>query len=862
MTRLIEIFYDDKKEHIEMCSADLPLKIYFIQEERQLLIAPLNENSELLKSEQAKKEQTKKEQEKKIFGYIAEEDNHLFFQPDEDGISGTIFHNDEIIKKSVWLKSGDIIQIEKMIIIYSVSGDKVLMTVTKKPEAPVIIPPLNSDKYNNNINNQQQKTSVLKDFEMSPTKPDSAKNKIAKYKLIPVLLVLLMLAAGFVLFAQTVVINIKPEADSINLKGFLPAIKIDQRYIMLSGKYILEAEKVGYKTLSSTLDINAENNDFSFTMKETPGIIQFDINPEQNNEIYIDDILLAHTSNEMTLRQYEVDKGVHNVRIINPRYKAYEQKIKVEGKNQQQKYKIKLQQNWGIARLESSQKETKIIITSASDNKSVVYDNVINGVTEIELITGQYTIHATKEKFKEKTEQVTIKAGDKLSLKPFELEPEDGILHLSSIPSQSIIRVDDQYLGKTPQTLKLSPYQEHTIELSLQGFETTKKIVKLEPEISIEEEFKLTAKKGLVFISVSPKHADLYIDGKKQKENSGKFNLTNKNHLLKVQAKGYQTQSKKITINAYSKNISFILKKNSVKKSSASVTKTVNKKNDNKNHSGNNKNYRNIIKQKMILVQPALFKMGSRKNEAGRSSNESEHKIQLNYAYYLSEKEISNKQYRQFKKSHNSGSTNNESLNLNNQPVVNVSWQDAARFANWLSKRESIEVYYKEEYGKMSPVDINADNKGYRLPFEAEWVLAARGKNQKKYSWNGNYPPINGSGNFADDSASTHITNTISGYNDQQSVSATIGSYAKNEMGFYDLGGNVSEWCQDYYSPTSGQSGNKVSLNPKGPKKGKHKVVRDASWRDASITELRLSYRSYSKKKANDIGFRLARYAQ
>ena len=470
MTRLIEIFYDDKKEHIEMCSADLPLKIYFIQEERQLLIAPLNGNSEL-----SIKEQAKKEQEKKIFGYIAEEDNHLFFQPDEDGISGTIFHNDEIIKKSVWLKSGDIIQIEKMIIIYSVSGDKVLMTVTKKPEAPVIIPPLN----NNNINNQQQKTSVVKGFEMSHTKPDGAKNKIAKYKLIPVLLVLLMLAAGFVLFAQTVVINIKPEADSINLKGFLPAIKIDQRYIMLSGKYILEAEKVGYKTLSSTLDIDAANNDFSFTMKETPGIIQFDINPEQNNQIYIDDILLAHTSNEMTLRQYEVDKGVHTVRIINPRYKAYEQKIKVEGKNHQQKYKIKLQENWGIARLESSQRETKIIITSASDNQSVVYDNVINGVTEIELIKGQYTIHATKEKFKEKTQQVTIKAGDKLSLKPFELEPEDGILHLSSIPSQSIIRVDDQYLGKTPQTLKLSPYQEHTIELSLQGFETTKKIVKL-----------------------------------------------------------------------------------------------------------------------------------------------------------------------------------------------------------------------------------------------------------------------------------------------------------------------------------------------------------------------------------------------
>ncbi|MCU7800651.1 MAG: SUMF1/EgtB/PvdO family nonheme iron enzyme [gamma proteobacterium symbiont of Lucinoma myriamae] len=656
--------------------------------------------------------------------------------------------------------------------------------------------------------------------------------------------------------------SIKPEADTISLKGFLPTLKIDQRYIMLSGKYILEAEKAGYKTLNTTIDINAENNEFSFTMKETPGIVQLDIVPEKNNEVFIDDVLLAQTNEEMDLHQYEVDKGVHNLRIINPRYKAYEQKIKVEGKNLQQKYRIKLEENWGIAKLESLQKDTKIIITSASDNKKAVYDNVINGVTEIELISGQYTIHAAKEKFKDKKEQVIIKAGDKLNLKPFNLESEDGILHLSSIPSQGIIRVNEQYFGKTPKTVKLSPYQEHTIELSLQGFETTKKTVKLEPEISIKEEFKLTAKKGLVFISVSPKHADLYIDGKKQKENSGKFSLTNKNHLLKVQAKGYQIQSKNISINSYSKNISFILKKNSKKKLSTSVTKTINKKQKQQIRSQKNKDYRNMINQNMILIRPALFKMGSRKNEAGRSSNESEHKVQLNYVYYLSEKEISNKQYRQFKKSHNSGSANNESLNLDNQPVVNVSWQDAARFANWLSGQESIELYYKEENGKMLPVDINADNKGYRLPFEAEWVLAARGKNQKKYAWNGNYPPKNGSGNFADNSASTHVSNTISGYNDQQSVSAPIGSYVKNEMGFYDLGGNVSEWCQDYYSPTSGKSGSKVSLNPKGPKKGTHKVVRDASWRDASITELRLSYRSYSKKKANDIGFRLARYAQ
>ncbi|MCU7940789.1 MAG: formylglycine-generating enzyme family protein, partial [gamma proteobacterium symbiont of Bathyaustriella thionipta] len=363
------------------------------------------------------------------------------------------------------------------------------------------------------------------------------------------------------------------------------------------------------------------------------------------------------------------------------------------------------------------------------------------------------------------------------------------------------------------------------------------------------EEIKLIANSGLVFISVSPKQADLFINGIKQKENSGKFNLTGNNHLLTVKANGYQTQNKKLNISTYSKNVSFILQKNTTNNVQSKKNKSL-------------KQEKNSIGQKMILIQPASFIMGSKKNEAGRSSNEQEHKIQLNYAFYLSEKEINNKQYRQFNKLHNSGSSAGKSINLDEQPVVNVSWQDAARFANWLSKKESLKPYYKEDNGKLVPVNIDAAINGYRLPFEAEWVLAARGKNRKKYPWTGNYPPIKVSGNFADESASTQISNILKGYNDNYSVSAPVGSYGKNEMGLNDLGGNVSEWCQDYYSPASASFMNKILINPTGPKKGTHKVVRDSSWRDASIKELRLSYRSYSKKKANDIGFRLARYAQ
>ena len=837
MTRIIEIYYE-KKEQLELNCENLPLEIYLLNNKEQIseiFIAPLDDNKE--------------HGDKKVFGYIAEDEEHLFFQPVKENSSNTIFHNDEIIKKSVWLKSGDTLQIKNRIINYNVSGDRIRIVISKIPEAPVIIPPAQKEISINTAGNKYEKATHVQN---EVHKAD----KVKKNKLIPFAFIILILIFFFVIFAKSTEIKIFPEPDNMSLKGFFPVIKLDERYLLINGKYTLEARKQGYRTLNKMLSINSNDMEFSFIMNENPGIIQFDIEPEDNNKIYVNEHLLSQSLQsdiKSSLPKYEVEKGEHVIKVVNPRYKIYEEKINVIGKNKQQQYKINLQPDWGIVKFESSEKESKVIIYAKNNKEMPAFSSTINTIEEIELISGEYTIHVSKEKYKDKIESFTIKAEEHLILKPFELEAEDGILNLTSIPSQSLIRIDGQYSGKTPQTLKLNPYKSHTIELSLSGHKTIKKTIIVEPEEIINEAIKLQTNSALVFITVSPKQANLYIDGIKQKENSGKFYLTSNNHILRVKSKGYKEQIKKINISSYNKNISFVLEKYQLNKGKST-------KKNNKIVAVKNNNYVNSINQTMLLVKPAIFKMGSKKSEAGRSSNEREHSVQLNYAYYLSEKEISNKQYRQFDKRHNSGSSANETLNSDAQPVVNVSWQNAARFANWLSKKESLEAYYEEENGKLIPVDADGTNKGYRLPFEAEWVLAARGKSRKKYPWNGTYPPLSVSGNFADESASMHIANTIIAYNDKYSVSAPIGSYAKNETGFYDLGGNVSEWCQDFYSPSSGISGNKTLLNPGGPKKGTHRVVRDASWRDASIKELRLSYRSYSKKKTNDIGFRIARY--
>ena len=150
------------------------------------------------------------------------------------------------------------------------------------------------------------------------------------------------------------------------------------------------------------------------------------------------------------------------------------------------------------------------------------------------------------------------------------------------------------------------------------------------------------------------------------------------------------------------------------------------------------------------------------------------------------------------------------------------------------------------------------------MPTEAEWAWAARKQSDgsmRKFGWGNHFPPTRKTTNIADRSAATIVARTLIKYNDGQAVTAPVGSYHANSKGLHDMGGNVSEWLNDYYSIALGLS-DSAAVDPVGPDRGEYKVIRGASWRHASITELRLSFRDYGNKVRDDLGFRLAMYAE
>ena len=128
-----------------------------------------------------------------------------------------------------------------------------------------------------------------------------------------------------------------------------------------------------------------------------------------------------------------------------------------------------------------------------------------------------------------------------------------------------------------------------------------------------------------------------------------------------------------------------------------------------------------------------------------------------------------------------------------------------------------------------------------------------------KYPWGNHFPPDQLSGNYADKSAKNLLSDILQDYNDGYATTAPPAKFKPNALGLYDLGGNVAEWCHDYYSIYYYSSG-KTYVDPVGPKYGKHHVIKGSSWKSGSIDTLRLAYRGYGNDSRDDVGFRICRY--
>ena len=757
-----------------------------------------------------------------VIARIAVADGYAFIQPEHGDIQ--LFHNHERLRESAWLKSGDQVQHNDVLLSWTVKGDQVHVRVSQQTEeinnGTALVPPAAPPA----------KGEALPVKEADAGSEDHRRLKQG----VAVLFILLVLIAAFVLLATPVEIEIVPEPDEYAISGFPPMVTVGDSLLAWPGNYRIIAEHAGYFPLDEPFSVfSGDFQEYSFNMRERPGQVKLVVTPEVPFELLVDGKLTRVNAQSVA----ELDRGEHQLRVQTEWYLPVDLMVDVKGLGQSQQLELGLTPAWAEVRILTQPEGVKV------SNRGAPL-----GVTPLDtrLLQGAQTLEFEKDLFKPATLEAEVVAGESLVLDGIVLLAADGTLIVESLPEAATVQVDGRYQGTTPAQLVLSSGTEHRLQLSKPGYAVWEKAVALDPGQQLTLNAELQPSYGTVFISVEPAGAKLRVDGKAQGKATQRLRLTTRQHRLEIYKKGYVTQVLNVTPDAVnSRNINITLKTTGQARIEATplVIQTP-------------------AGQVLRLVRPGdSFTMGASRREAGRRSNESARLVRLIRPFYFGEKEVTNAEYRQFRGNHVTGQADGASLNGERQPVAGISRDDAARYCNWLSRKQGYPEAYVEQNGKMKLV--TPVNTGYRLPSEAEWAYVARvlGRPEiSRYPWSGSYPPSAVAGNFADVRISDTLAETVPGYDDQYRGSAPVGSFAAFPEGFHDLGGNVAEWMNDYYAVYPGESG-KLVQEPFGPQTGKHYVVRGSSWRHGNITELRLSYRDYSREARADIGFRLARYA-
>jgi len=261
----------------------------------------------------------------------------------------------------------------------------------------------------------------------------------------------------------------------------------------------------------------------------------------------------------------------------------------------------------------------------------------------------------------------------------------------------------------------------------------------------------------------------------------------------------------------------------------------------------------------LVIVQKGSFTMGDTWG-GGDSDEKPTHKVTFTYNFYIGKYEVTFDEYDAFceatGRSDGDWGRSNPSdgdWGRGNRPVINVSWWDATDYCNWLSEKEKLPKAY-DNVNFLDKFDSNGDfldkdgrvttdpSKvvGYRLPTEAEWEYAARGGNKSKgYKYAG-----------SDDVDKVAWYRYNPGFKTQE-----VGKKVPNELGIYDMSGNVWEWCSDWY----GNYSSSAQTNPYN-NSGSDRVNRGGSWgSDAAYS--RVANRGYSSRgdSSDYLGFRIAR---
>ena len=425
------------------------------------------------------------------------------------------------------------------------------------------------------------------------------------------------------------------------------------------------------------------------------------------------------------------------------------------------------------------------------------------------LAYGSHTYKVEAGGYISKSGSFTIGKGD---MTPISVSLVSALATLSvSCPTPAVsLYVDKKSVGSLPWNGNLKEGM-HLLEVRKDGYRSQQKTIQLAQQQKLDVAFDaLSAIQGNLSVNFKPFGSDVYVDGVKVGQSPRVFNgVLVGNHNVEIRKSGYATSRQTVTISeGQTASISGSLT------SSTSSSSTNALSSNSSSPSGNTITIpvKDGINIEMVKVEAGSFNMGATPEMENPNEDEKPvHRVTLTNNYYIGKYEVTQALWKIVMGS------NPSNFKGDNLPVEKVSWNDCQKFISKLNK---------------------LTGKSFRLPTEAEWEYAARGGNKSRgYQYSG--------------------SNTIGdvAWYDGNSGSKThaVGTKQPNELGAFDMTGNVWEWCQDWFNRYSSSP----QTNPIGAVSGSCRVYRGGSCCYSGYCRCSCRFDGTPDFRNGDLGLRL-----
>ena len=426
------------------------------------------------------------------------------------------------------------------------------------------------------------------------------------------------------------------------------------------------------------------------------------------------------------------------------------------------------------------------------------------------LAYGSHTYKVEAGGYISKSGSFTIGKGD---MTPISVSLVSALATLSvSCPTPAVsLYVDKKSVGSLPWNGSLKEGM-HLLEVRKDGYRSLQKTIQLAQLQKLDVAFDaLSAIQGNLSVNFKPFGSDVYVDGVKVGQSPRVFNgVLVGNHNVEIRKSGYTTSRQTVTIS-----------EGQTASISGSLTSSTSSSNANTLSSSSSFPSGNVItipvkngiSIEMVKVEAGSFNMGATPEmEKPFDWEKPVHHVTLTNNYYIGKYEVTQALWQAVMGS------NPSNFKGDNLPVEKVSWNDCQDFISKLNVMTG---------------------KRFRLPTEAEWEYAARGGNKSRgYQYSG-----------------SNTLGDVAWYGDNSgSKTHAVGTKQPNELGIYDMTGNVWEWCQDW----NGSYSSSPQVNPTGAASGSDRVIRGGSWgNSAGLCRSSYRYSITPDYRGDSMGLRL-----